>query len=275
MATTTADCMKNPDEVHDRIYQVITDTEEISWKQIIMDLIKQEDMDPWDINISTLTKRFINAVKKMKEMNLKVSGKVILAAALLLRIKSTRLIGEDVMEFDRLLASTEDPDLYDEDGNFIDGELGAMGVQLQKPDNLPLVPRTPQPRKRKVSVYDLIDALDVALHVKKRRVLNQLRTKEIKIPDKKLDITRLMDDILAQVIEILTGSSQVAFSTLVPSDSKHDKVLTFIPLLHLKNARKIALDQPKHFEEIWVTLGDRAHNNEELKADTEPETNPQ
>lgn len=241
-------------EVHDRIYNVITDTEEITWKSIIMDIIKNGEMDPWNIDISLLAKRFVKAVKKLKEANLKMSGKVLLAAALLLRIKSTRLIGEDINEFDQLLASSEEPDLYSEE-SFIEGELDNMGVRITRPEDVRLIPRTPQPRKRKVSVYDLIDALDVALNVKKRRVLNHLRTKEIKIPDKSLDISQLMDDMFSEMLKSLTGKdSRLAFSTLVPSDSKHDKVMTFIPMLHLKNARKIDLEQKKHFEEIWITL---------------------
>ncbi len=257
MVISSAYPMANTDEVHERIYKIITDTEEITWKSIIMDLIRSEDMDPWNINISLLTKKYIQAVRKFKEANLRISGKVLLAAALLLRIKSSRLIGEDIMEFDRLLATTEE-DLYSEE-SFVEGELGALGVQIQKPENLPLIPRTPQPRKRKVSVYDLIDALDVALNVKKRRVLNHLRQKELKLPDKKFDISKLMDDLMKDVAEYLNknSSKKVAFSHLVPSQSKHDKVLTFIPMLHLKNARKIDLEQHKHFEEIWIKLIDR------------------
>ena len=56
-----------------------------------------------------------------------------------------------------------------------------------------------------------------------------------------IDITLLMDNLFNEVMNCLTGNegSSVAFSNLVPSESKHDKVLTFIPLLHLKNARKI------------------------------------
>ena len=247
------------DAAHERIYNVITDTEEITWKTIILDLIKSGDMDPWNIDISLLTKRYIKAVKELKEANLKMSGKVVLAAALLLRIKSTRLIGDDINEFDRLLSSSEQPDdLYSEE-SFIEGELDEFGVKITDPDRLRLVPRTPQPRKRKVSVYDLIDALDVALHVKKRRVLNQLREKEIKIPDKKMDITALMDGIYSEFIKYLTETeSKVAFSALVPSESKHDKVHTFIPMLHLKNARKVDLEQKKSFDEIWISLANKS-----------------
>ena len=46
----------------------------------------------------------------------------------------------------------------------------------------------------------------------------------------------------------------LTFTQLIPSDAKKDKVLTFIPLLHLTNQRKIDLIQEKHFSEIEIKL---------------------
>ena len=55
--------------------------DEITWQTVIMDLIKSEQMDPWDIDISLLSKKYITALKKLQESNFYVSGKMILAAA--------------------------------------------------------------------------------------------------------------------------------------------------------------------------------------------------
>jgi chromatin segregation and condensation protein Rec8/ScpA/Scc1 (kleisin family) len=137
---------------HENIYDILMDQDEITWQSIIKELIKTEQMDPWDINISLLTKMFIKTLKKLKEMNLHVSGKVLLAAALLLRIKSGRLVGDDLLEFDRLLASGERDELYETEEGYVEGQLNQMGMTLGK-DQMKLVPKTPQPRSRKVSVY--------------------------------------------------------------------------------------------------------------------------
>src|SRR3989339_630297 len=100
--------------MEDRIYAMLMDQDEITWQTILLELIKSEEMDPWDINISKLSEKYICTLRKLQEMNLHVSGKVLLAAAILLRIKSSRLVGEDMLEFDRLLASNELQDsLYD------------------------------------------------------------------------------------------------------------------------------------------------------------------
>jgi segregation and condensation protein A len=241
-------------ENHEQLYDILTNQDEITWKSIIIELIRTEKMDPWDINVSQLSKMYIKTLKKLKEMNLRLSGKVLLAAALLLRIKSTRLVGEDMMEFDRLLASGDNPDqLYGEE-NFVEGQLNNMGVTMGK--DIRLIPKTPQPRQRKVSVYDLIDALAVALNVRRRRILNQIQTRSLDVPEKKYDISKLMDTLYDDVVECLMkdSSQRIAFSDLVPGESKMDKVLTFIPLLHLTNARKVDLEQNDHFEEIYVKL---------------------
>jgi len=243
---------------HAQIYDVLTNDDEIGWRSLIFELIKSEQMDPWDVDVSKLAKTYISTLKKLKEMNLRVSGKVLLAAALLLRIKSSRLVGDDMMEFDRLLASGQNPqDLYAEDQNFVEGEFNNMGLTAGT-GQMGLVPRTPQPRKRKVSVYDLIDALAIALNVRRRRILNQIQTTTMAMPEKKWDISKLMDDLYADVENFILQQSEkkVSFSSLVPGESKLDKVFTFVPLLHLTNARKVDLDQKDHFGEIWVSLPD-------------------
>jgi segregation and condensation protein A len=211
-------------------------------------------MDPWDINISTLAKKYIQTLKKLKEMNLRLSGKVLLAAALLLRIKSSRLVGEDMMEFDRLLASGGSDELYGEE-QFLEGELEGKGLMYKGMGDWRLIPRTPQPRKRKVSVYDLIDALAVALNVRRRRILSQIQTREFTYnPGEKVDISKLMDELYIDVMQFLSVNSaeKVAFSDIVRGGGKREKVLTFIPLLHLTTERKTDLEQHNHFGEIWV-----------------------
>ena len=46
----------------------------------------------------------------------------------------------------------------------------------------------------------------------------------------------------------------IMFSQLIPSPEREDKVMTFIPLLHLTKQRKINLEQKEHFGDIRVEL---------------------
>ena len=102
--------------MHDRIFNLLVEQDEISWKSMIFNLVKKEGLDPWDINVSSLAEKYIKKLKELKELNLKVSGKVVLAAAILLRLKSNKLVGDDLDEFDRLFAGSEvsEEEFYDE-----------------------------------------------------------------------------------------------------------------------------------------------------------------
>ena len=74
--------------MQDQIFSILVEQNDITWKAILYDLIKSEKMDPWDVDLGQLTHRYIAKVKEMKEHDLKISGKVVLAAAMLLKIKS-------------------------------------------------------------------------------------------------------------------------------------------------------------------------------------------
>lgn len=238
--------------MQEKLYQIIVESEDISWKSILLDLVNSEQMNPWDIDIGVLTQRYIERIKQLKETNLKVSGKVLLAAAILLKIKSNRLVGEDMNEFDRLIAASEvsEEQFYDE----LEQELAKGEVAGIQDQTLELIPRLPQPRKRKVSVYDLVRALEKALEVKKRRLFNSLHEVNVVIPEKKLDITAAMKSLYAKLLSIFAGGKRkLTFSSLVPTNKKEDKVYTFIPLLHLANESKVELWQKEHFGEIEIS----------------------
>ena len=235
----------------DRVFELLFEEDEITWQTILFNLVTKEQMDPWDIDIALLSKRFMDMMKKLKEMDFGVSGKIILAAALLLRLKSTKLVDEDILELDRLIASTdESEDIY---GDIIDFEEAPPGTfEGDKPS---LIPRTPQPRKRKVSIYDLVDALEKALEVRKRRITRNIPPQNIQIPEKGIDISLVLGEVFRKIKDFFSkGNKRLTFNHLTPTNSKEDKVYTFIPLLHLTNQRKIDLHQQKHFEEIEIEL---------------------
>src|SRR3989344_40742 len=111
--------------------------------------------------------------------------------------------------------------------------------------------KTPLPRKRKVTLADLMNALQKALDVSNRKALRrQLEAQiNVKIPERKIDITALIMEVYNKITEFFKfdKKSKLTFTKLVNSQRKEDKVLTFIPLLHLDNQEKINLSQEQHF----------------------------
>ena len=234
---------------NEKIFSLIfSKSDEITWQSIIYELVKTEQMDPWDIDVSTLTQKYIDMLRNLKEHDFRVSGKVLLAAAILLKIKSNRLVGDDLTELDRLLVGVEE---QMEEFGFEDAP------SIEKIGEIPaLIPRTPQPRKRKVSVFDLVEALERALEVKKRRLLHSIPPLNVEAPKKKKDITEIIREVYGRIKMFFISAlkDKLTFAKLLPSESREDKVHTFIPLLHLAHQSKIELVQDSPFGEIQILL---------------------
>ena len=219
---------------------------------MIFNLVKKEGLDPWDINVSSLAEKYIKKLKELKELNLKVSGKVVLAAAILLRLKSNKLVGDDLDEFDRLIAGSEvsEEEFYDE----LAQEL-ARGEEVPKEKlDFSLLPRLPQPRKRKVSVFELVKALEKALEVKQRRVLRNTPP-DVRAPVKGFDIGKAITELGQRIDSLIAARKNIKFTDLLSENSKEDIVFTFLPLLHLSNDGTINLKQNVSFGDIFITKG--------------------
>ncbi len=255
--------------MEDKLFEIIFKEDEIQWQQMIYEIVKDEKMDPWDIDISKLSQKFLEMVRKAQEMDLKISGKVILAAAILLKLKSLHFIESDMVELDKMFLSaqeTSEDDILDEGDEEVK-EMKRRGIEYEQQ---PLIPRTPQARKRKVSVYDLVDALEIALSTKNRRILREISIPRAQKPEKKYDINNLINSLLDRILVHFNSNSRLTFDHLVPGNTKQEKILTFIPLLHLSSMRKIDLHQEKAFGEIEIKLLDNSPI--QIKIDDENES---
>jgi segregation and condensation protein A len=247
---------------NDQLMKVLFDKEDITWQTVLYELINSHQMDPWDIDISLISAKFIEIIQAMKEMDLRIPAKMILAAAILLRIKSNKLVGEDLDALDQLIASSEEDEiqgLFDED---VDPKIRLLDI----PE---LIPKTPQPRKRKVSIYDLVYALEKALEVKHRRVVARMPDTDIILPHKHNDISVIIKNMYLRIINFFSAHNtpKVTFHALVPpNSSKEDKIFSFIPLMFLDHQRRVYIRQDKAFGEIDIYL-----RNEELIAQFEQE----
>ena len=248
---------------NDRVISIVLGQEDVTWQAILYELIKKDQMDPWDIDIGLLSSKFLEVIKTMKQHDLRVPAKMILCAAVLLRIKSSRLVGEDLDALDQLFASAEESD---EVQGLFDETVDKKTRELNIPE---LIPRTPQPRKRKVSIYDLVHALEKALETKKRRVNASMPDIDLIVPTRTRDISSIITDIYVKIKRFFVKNKKdkITFSQLVPSNSREDKVYTFIPLLHLANQRKIDIEQENPFGEIEIYMVTNSEINKDIQPD--------
>ena len=234
--------------MQDKLFNMLIQKDDITWKTIIYDLIRTEEMNPWDIDISLLVSKYLEIVRKFQETNFFISGKVLLAAALLLKIKSDKLVDEDIAGFDSMIFQEEED--FGELEDYIESPRGSY--------NFPkLAIKTPQTRKRRVNIRDLISALEKALEVDKKRALRKIASERFlfpNIPEKKIDISELIKGLLEKIRSFFNKEETVTFNMVVGSDKREDRIQTFVPLLHLATQEKIDLDQKEHLGDIYITL---------------------
>jgi len=222
--------------------------EKLSWQAIIYDLINSEQLDPWDIDISLLSRKYLDKVKGMGVHNFFVSSKVLLAASLLLRLKSEILLSQDLRSLDDILFNREKAKKY-------------VQERIELDEDIPeLVPRTPLPRFRRVSLKELMNALGKAIRTETRRIKRVVveRQHEIELavtlPKNRINIRDEMRGVYSRLKKIFSGRGErVAFSDFA-GKSKEEKVAAFIPLLHLDNQHRVLMEQDSHFEEIYIWL---------------------
>jgi len=239
--------------MQDKIFDLLLEQDDVTWKTLLYDLVKSEEMNPWHIDISLLSQRFIDVIKKMQEHDLKISGKMLLAAAILLKLKSSHLIDHDIAQLDELINSTEE-EISEESEDYEEDEL--LARKKAQAEQYSLIPRNPQPRSRKVSIHDLVDALQRAMETKKR-VLQKYKPVKFAMPERKMDIMEVIRELHNKITYYSKKEKQkeLTFTKLLPPRAgKMEKVFTFVPMLHLENQKKINTRQEEQFGEIYVKL---------------------
>jgi len=255
------------EQIHDLLF-----SREIGWQEIIYDLINTEQLDPWNINISILTEGYLHKIQKLEEADFFISSKVLLAASLLLRIKSEILLNRYIKSIDDILFGKKEEKTY---------KLERIELDEEIPE---LVPRSPIPRFKKVTLKELIESLNKAISTENRRIRkeivnrNALRETSFSLPKRKFSIKDKIKEIFTKLTSHFTTNKQhrkITFTEFV-GKSREDRIISFYPLLHLENQKKVWLEQPEHFEEIdiWLKKTYLKHNPDpfaDLKEELEEE----
>lgn len=75
-------------------------TQELDGIEILVSLAKTGKVDPWNIDIVDITDKYLAQLFQMKAQNLRLTGRTLLFAAILLRLKSNILENIDINEFE-------------------------------------------------------------------------------------------------------------------------------------------------------------------------------
>jgi segregation and condensation protein A len=233
------------EQVHDILF-----SREIGWQDILYDLINTEQLDPWDIDITILTEKYLEKIRQLEEMDFFISSKVLLAAALLLRIKSEILLNRYIKSIDDILFGKEE-------------KKKSSFERIELDEEIPgLIPRSPMPRFKKVTLKELIESLNKAIITENRRIkktildTNALRETSFSLPKSNYNIKDKIKEVLGKINFHFTKNKEekrMPFTHLT-QDKREEKIACFFPLLHLENQEKLWLEQTGHFEEIYIWM---------------------
>jgi len=229
----------------EEFYDLVTGNE-ISWQAIIYDLINSEQLDPWNIDLVILTKKYLEKVRELEEANFFVSSKVLLAASLLLRIKSEILLNRYLKSLDDILFGKKEIKKEKKEYNVDLGEIPELFL------------KTPLPRYKKVSLQELVNALEKAISTENRRIRKEINVRQahyetdIVLPKRTINVREKIRLIYAKVItSFKKKQTKISYTELMNND-KEEKKVCFLPILHLDNQHKVFLEQEKHLDEIYV-----------------------
>ncbi len=205
------------------------------WEDVLLGLTS--DMDPWDIDLVVLAERFMDYVKKTKEGDLRIPAKVILTAAILYRMKVDSITAAEEIQKAEILEISGDSSGKD--------DVDASGIKIP-PISVPLLRKT----QGKVSLDELINALDKAMTIKNRREAREVFQIELKGED----ITESIEGLFEKICDRICVDKILKFSSFLDKSDRKDVLRSFNSLLHLSNQERVFIDQPEMFGEIYLTV---------------------
>jgi len=241
---------KKPEKINqDQLYDIIT-SREPTWQAILYELIQTEQLDPWDVDITMLAGRYLKKIRELEEANFFISSKVLLAASLLLRIKSEVLLNHHIRSLDEVLFGKKD-----------EPKREIERIEIDE-DELPeLMPKTPLPRFRQVTIQELMSALGKAINTEHRRIKREISVKRaeklshVDIPKTRVNVRDRIRHAYAKIKTYFSKKpkSKLSYTELAGS-GREERIASFLPVLHLSNQQKVWLEQENHQDEIWIWL---------------------
>ncbi len=209
-----------------------------TWRELLVELVSSNRLDPWDIDIEKVVDGYLGAIRKMKVLDLRVPANMVLAASILLRMKSDSL---------PIFAIQEEAPM---------GEQLLAGPRV-RPEVEQLVPRGRMQPSRKVTLSELLSALDQAMKIEvKRQVDHERMTAPISIVIEKEDIEEKMDKLFVRIKKALDRERMTTFAQVTGAFGEFQNLLLdlFVPMLFLAHMGKIAVLQDTFFGDILIKV---------------------
>ena len=221
---------------------------------LLLHLIKKSKMEIFDVEISEITKEYLNFINEMNEMNLDIASEYLVMAAELIEIKSRKLLPN----------SDEDEDSENEEENpeeelkrrlmeykkykestqvFRDLEKNRASYYTKAPEIFKNYSNETLVNDGSIGVLDLLEAFKKLLEREEynKPVNTKIARKELSVKER-----------VAKIRDILKEKKKVNFVELFDDFSKPYVVVTFLSVLEMAKNREITLKQDNNFSDIYL-----------------------
>ncbi len=194
-------------------------------------MAKKGEIDPWNIDVVDLADRFL---KRVEESDLRVSARVLLYAAILVRMKAEILVSEAILEEDEELPVEIDLDIE-------------IPVDREVPK---LKPKKP---KRYTTLQELIKELRRAeMTVRRRRRRRRVEeTKVLEVPHEE-DVEETVNRVYERILEEFRVRKEISFFKFTRNCDRGGVVSFYTSILHLAYRRKVVIHQERFYEDIKI-----------------------
>ena len=218
-------------------------TDQVDGIEILVGMAKSGKIDPWNVDIVDVTDKYLAHLFQMKAQNLRLTGRTLLFAAILLRLKSNVLEGIDVNQIEGI--EEEHPDDFEfNDDPWDDEEINTNNV-ISLDEVLKRRTSIRLNRSRMVNLKDLIKQLQFYEELDRKQSLKnaherakrRVRSYARLTPD---DIVNLAhDEYIEKSVEVLHENLKRIFETQEKVELTTltllglDKISAYIALLFL------------------------------------------
>lgn len=220
---------------------------------LLLHLIKKNELDIYDIPISTITRQYLEYVNLMKELNLEIAGEFLVMASSLLQIKSQMLLPSAAEE--ESCEAEEDPRaelirrlleyqkykeaaIMLENRELIGRDLFACRLAEPESENVQ--------KENDVLEIDLFELVAAFQNVLKRLPAENYH--EVSVDS--ISVAERINEILT----LLQGKNCVHFDELFVNGYSRDYLIAnFLAVLELCKLKMVRIVQVGQFAEIWIT----------------------
>ena len=223
---------------------------------LLLHLIKQSNIDIYDIEISEITKQYLDYINKMEELNINVASSYIVMAAELMEIKSKSLLpkkeeeneeeDEEVISKENLINKLIEYKKYKEMApSFKILESNRQNIYIKSPEKLNNYLDEIIVKNEDTSVDDLVEAFKKFLERKnlEKPITTKITNKEYSVKERKHNIKN-----------ILREKKKVLFTELFEENNTGFIIVTFLSILEMTKEKEIIIKQDTNFSNITIEL---------------------